>query len=261
MGGVFLITVDCFDEFVVAKRGRWRTSQGSDVIFLMGILSRRANQCYVQMMKRKILAMYCGGLDSAGALYRLLTDPEFEDADIHVHHMHVVNQENRAPAENEAVRKTLKIMSGDGYKPHVYTQSLHRYEFIRRDLAWNRDLSAFIAGNICVADPSITNVAMGRTRTDLEKGGEPFLERMERAQKIFKAVISLDESDASYIFPVVKMTKKDIWDMLPGPIRHATWACRRPVYDKDKRPFACGKCNSCKERAEITRYCPVRLEA
>lgn len=202
-------------------------------------------------MTETILCMYSGGLDSAGVLHRLLTVDEYVDFEVHVHHMHVVNRENRAPAEGEAVGRTLKLFAGDEYRPYRFTQSLHRYDFMRRDMVWDMDLCAFLAGNICAAAPSIRHVAMGRTATDVESGGEEFLKRMERAQAIFKAVISLDESEASYIFPVVDLTKAEIWEMLPATIREATWSCRRPVYDEERKPTPCGRCATCKERAAI----------
>lgn len=207
--------------------------------------------CYELGMNQKILAMYSGGLDSAGVLYRLLTDDAYADFEVHVHHMHVVNRENRAPAEGAAVAQTLKLMSGEGYRPYRFTQSLHRYDFMRKDMVWDMDLCAFVAGNICAADTTIKHVAMGRTRTDIESGGEYFGKRMERAQAIFKAVISLDESEASYIFPVVDLTKQEVWDLLPNALREASWSCRRPKYDDDRNPTPCSQCATCKERSEL----------
>ncbi len=204
-------------------------------------------------MKQKILSMYSGGLDSTGVLYRLLTDDEFADYEVHVHHMHVVNRENRAPAEGEAVFKILRLLSTDGHRPFKTTESLHRYDFMRKGMVWDMDLSAFMAGNICAADPLIKQVAMGRTKTDLEEGGEEFLQRMKRAQTVFKGVISLDDSDAEYIFPVVDMSKQDIWDMLPSDVREATWSCRTPIYDDKKQASPCDRCMACKGIAALRK--------
>lgn len=198
--------------------------------------------------------MFSGGLDSTGVLYRLLTADEFMDFDVHVHHMHVVNRENRAPAEGEAVFKLLRLFRGaDMYRGFQTTESLHRYDFMRKDMIWDMDLTAFMAGNICSADPLIQHVAMGRTKTDIESGGEKFLQRMERAQVIFKGVLSLEDTDASYIFPVLEMSKQDVWDMLPSAIREATWSCRTPIYDEQKTPSPCGQCMTCLEVAKLSK--------
>lgn len=231
-------------DFLASRLSGW------SIVLIWGIGSR-LEIVIGSGMKDKILAMYSGGLDSAGVLYRLLTDTQFAGYEVHVHHMHVVNRENRAPAEGTAVAQTLKLMTGEAYRPFKFTQSLHRYDFMRKGMVWDMDLSAFMAGNICAADPTIKHVAMGRTRTDVESGGEDFLKRMERAQTIFKAIISLDASNATYIFPAVDLTKAEIWEMLPAPIRQATWSCRRPVYDDDRKPSPCCACATCKERAEF----------
>lgn len=203
------------------------------------------------LMNQKILCMYSGGLDSAGVLYRLLTGDEFADYVIHVHHMHVITLENRAPAEDMAVRQTLKMMKGDGFRPFLYTRSLHRYDFMRQPMIWEMDLCAFMAGNICVADPAIRHVALGRTKTDIETGGQSFVKRTERAQTVFETIISLDDVDPGYIFPVLEMSKREVWDMLPVPIREATWSCRRPVYDAEKQPTACCTCPTCRKRSGV----------
>ena len=41
------------------------------------------------MEQQIILAMYSGGLDSLGMIYKLLTDPEYKDYVLHIHHVHV----------------------------------------------------------------------------------------------------------------------------------------------------------------------------
>ena len=51
--------------------------------------------------------MYSGGLDSLGMVYRLLTDPEYQDYDLHIHHVHNKNIENRHRAEDIMVQQAL----------------------------------------------------------------------------------------------------------------------------------------------------------
>ena len=57
--------------------------------------------------KSTILAMYSGGLDSLGMVYRLLTDPEYQDYNLHIHHVHNKNIENRHRAEDIMVQQAL----------------------------------------------------------------------------------------------------------------------------------------------------------
>lgn len=43
--------------------------------------------------------MFSGGLDSTYVLHKILTDQEYAEYDVHVHHMRLVNSEKRAAAE------------------------------------------------------------------------------------------------------------------------------------------------------------------
>ena len=47
------------------------------------------------MEQQVILAMYSGGLDSLGMVYKLLTEEQYKDYYIHIHHVHNKNVENR----------------------------------------------------------------------------------------------------------------------------------------------------------------------
>ena len=64
-------------------------------------------------------------------------------------------------------------------------------------------------------------------------------ERRIRANKILQAF-----TDAEKIFPVVDMTKREIYDMLPESLRDKFWSCRRPQYS-EKNIAPCGKCDTC----------------
>ncbi|MDO9632189.1 MAG: hypothetical protein Q7I92_09865, partial [Humidesulfovibrio sp.] len=129
-------------------------------------------------MNSIILCMYSGGLDSAGMLHVLLTRDEFKDFAIHVHHMHLVNPENRALVEHAVTLSALEHMRQSGYREFSYSESLHRYPAFNRQIIWDADLCAFMAGNICNSTPEIRYVALGRTKTDIEQAGHDFQGRM-----------------------------------------------------------------------------------
>jgi 7-cyano-7-deazaguanine synthase in queuosine biosynthesis len=77
---------------------------------------------------------------------------------------------------------------------------------------------------------------MGMQANDANQSLE---ERRVRANKIFTAF-----TDAEKIFPVLNMSKREIYDMLPDTIRNKFWSCRHPVY-KEKNITSCGKCDTC----------------
>jgi tRNA(Ile)-lysidine synthase TilS/MesJ len=66
-------------------------------------------------MEQQILAMYSGGLDSLGMVYKLLTDPEYRDYSVHVHHVHNKNVEQRNRAEAIAVDLAIAELKRLGF--------------------------------------------------------------------------------------------------------------------------------------------------
>lgn len=207
------------------------------------------------MNKPSILCMFSGGVDSTGVLHELLHNDKYQGFSLIVHHIHIWNRENRAMAELAAVQQILNFYKKEAKKQFLFTQNT----FDTRGFAplksnrfpMDMDVCAFVASQICAARPDIQHVAMGRTKTDVESGGENFRLRMQRAQAIFKSGLSLEQhKPAEYAFPVVDYTKEEIWNFLPDQVRQATWWCRRPVY-QDKIAKPCGQCNTCNEMATI----------
>lgn len=198
---------------------------------------------------KKILCMYSGGLDSLGALYRLLTDPAYREYELQVHHLHLHNRENRMVAEQQAIRDTLAYFQRHRYRPFLYTESRHNYVFLRKYFTYDTFWYAFMAANIMTADTTIHYVAVGRTKTDTENPSS--LNHAKRGHEIFHATLPLElRFSRSYIYPAAHMTKKEIWEMLPPDLRELAWSCRRPVH-KNGVPRPCGQCPTCREMETI----------
>jgi 7-cyano-7-deazaguanine synthase in queuosine biosynthesis len=63
--------------------------------------------------------------------------------------------------------------------------------------------------------------------------------RRKRADAILAAFTPVGK-----IYPVLDMTKREIYDSLPESLRDLFWSCRRPVYtEKNIQP--CKKCDTC----------------
>ncbi len=58
-------------------------------------------------MRERILCMYSGGVDSTAVVYKLLTELKYSSYDIHVHHISMINLENKHDAELSAVFNCL----------------------------------------------------------------------------------------------------------------------------------------------------------
>ncbi len=212
------------------------------------------------MNKHTILCMFSGGIDSSGVLHSLVTDPAFRDRELIVHHIILQNRENRAKAEMDSVTAIIKhYQEQHPERPFTYTQSVFNTmgfaPLQANRFPFDMDVCAFTAANIAVARKDVRQIAMGRTKTDVDSGGQNFQKRMERAQNVFRAVYSLEtETVPDYIFPVINMTKQAIWEMLPEPVQNASWYCRQPQYSEDGLAHPCKQCITCKEVQEFIEH-------
>mgnify|MGYP006277106767 CR=1 FL=1 len=182
--------------------------------------------------KSDVLLLFSGGLDSTGAFWKLMQDKR----NIHVYHLHLNNKEHRNEAEAIAVKSIVEYMKQFG--DFEYSESTHIYPTYRNSFIWDSDITSFMAGTVCQCLPWIKEIALGRTASDDEEV-RSMTERRERGNKILEALC-----DARKIYPVMDLTKKQIWDMLPQNLRTLIWSCRTPVY-KNNDILPCGKCITC----------------
>ena len=197
------------------------------------------------MEQQIILAMYSGGLDSLGMVYKLLTEPEYKNYVIHIHHVHQRNVENRHRAEAITVEMALKELERLGFG-FVYSESEITTQPYGNNFLYDTDSINFFAGYICSANPNIVKVAMGMQANDHNHSLE---ERRIRANKILSAFTAAEK-----IFPVLDMSKREIYDSLPDSLKNMFWSCRRPVYT-EKSIAPCLKCDTCvKLREQGVRY-------
>jgi 7-cyano-7-deazaguanine synthase in queuosine biosynthesis len=192
------------------------------------------------MEQQIILAMYSGGLDSLGMTYKLLTEDTYKDYAIHIHHVHQRNVENRDRAEAIVVPMVLKELKRLGYS-FIYSESEIGSQPYNGNFMYDTDSINFFAGYICSVNPNIMKVAMGMQASDHSQVLE---ERRVRANKILQAF-----TNAEKIYPVLEMSKREIYDSLPISLKNMFWSCRRPVYG-EKSIAPCLKCDTCAKLQE-----------
>ena len=179
--------------------------------------------------------MYSGGLDSLGMLYKLLTDPDYRDYKLHIHHVHQRNVEYRDRAEAIAVDLALKELKRLRFE-FEYSESQIASQPYGERFLYDSDSINFFAGYICSANPNIVEVALGMQANDSNHALE--LRRL-RADKILSAF-----TDVKKIYPVLDLTKREIYDSLPDSLKNLFWSCRNPVYT-EKNIAPCGLCDTC----------------
>ena len=179
--------------------------------------------------------MYSGGLDSLGMVHKLLTDPKYKDYKLHIHHVHNRNVEQRDRAEAVAVEIALAELEKLGFS-FIYSESEIASQPYNGKFMFDTDSMNFFAGYICSVNPDIELVAMGMQAND---DNQSLSQRRERADKILAAFTPVKK-----IYPVLDLTKREIYDSLPETLRNMFWSCRQPVY-AEKSIAPCGKCDTC----------------
>jgi tRNA(Ile)-lysidine synthase TilS/MesJ len=185
--------------------------------------------------------MYSGGLDSLGTVYKLLTDPQYKNYRLHLHHIHIKNVENRDRAENVAVRNTLKELERLGFS-FMYSESGIDSPMYNNQFMFDIDSINFFAGYICSLNPDIELIALGMNADDSQDAVE---EKRKRADAILAAFTSVKK-----IYPVLHMSKLEIFDTIPETLRTMFWSCRTPIYTEDMIKY-CGQCQTCSELRNI----------
>jgi 7-cyano-7-deazaguanine synthase in queuosine biosynthesis len=186
-------------------------------------------------MKHTILAMYSGGLDSLGMVYKLLTETEYADYGIHIHHVHNKNIENRYRAEAIAVEHATRELRRLGYE-FVYSESEIGTQSFDNHFMFDTDSMNFFAGYVASVNPDISKIAIGMQANDANHSLE---ERRVRANQILSAFTAAEK-----IYPVLDMSKREIYDMLPESLRDMFWSCRLPQYS-ETTISSCGRCRTC----------------
>ena len=179
--------------------------------------------------------MYSGGLDSLGMIYKLLTDKEYKDYVLHIHHIHNRNVEHRDRAEAIVVDRVLKELEKLGFS-FIYSESEIGSQPYNGQFMYDTDSINFFAGYICSVNSNIKKVALGMQANDHNHSLE---DRRKRANAILAAFTPVEK-----IYPVLEMSKREIYDGLPNSLRNMFWSCRQPVYN-EKSIAPCEKCDTC----------------
>lgn len=195
-------------------------------------------------MSKVMLVMFSGGLDSTGMLYHLLTSPEYESVNFHVHHVNIFNIEKRAAAESMAVKNILTYFNDKQYRKFSHSFSDIAFHVYNDKFLWDVDVIAFMSGYITSCISEIESIAIGATKGELDS--PTLVENQKRAKKILSSFTEVQK-----VYPVSHLSKKELYDMLPVDLRELTWSCRTPSYTDKGLPVKCGKCKPCKDLVSI----------
>lgn len=202
--------------------------------------------------EHKTLVMLSGGIDSTAALWYVLGHPEVYGA-IHVHHIHIQNEERRWEVEAMAVNAIYEYLKKHSPTPFVTSESVIGMPSFKGNFMWDIEAIGFTGGYMTSLDPSITKIVLGVTSTDWERSSIPdTVARSKATHNAFHRDAD-DHSGQVKVFPLKDMTKQQAYNSLPAELAQLTWSCRRPHFH-DGVFIECGVCKTCRgELRDIKR--------
>jgi len=191
--------------------------------------------------------MFSGGIDSTGMLYTLLTDKKYFDYDIHAHFIYMINRQNRYIAEAKAVELSLAWFKTNCRK-FEFTKNAMDFYFLTNRFSFDTDVINFVCSQIIVtSDYEYDYVSIGQTKTDFSQPSfNDQIVHFQLSQKLLDTMLLRFNKSIKKMYPLINMSKKQIWDMLPEELKKSTWSCRTPIL-KDNVYIACDKCKTCIE--------------
>jgi 7-cyano-7-deazaguanine synthase in queuosine biosynthesis len=206
-------------------------------------------------MKDKTIVLWSGGVDSTGALYKILK--EYDD-DVVAHHIHYKNYQNRWEIEKIAV-DTMTSWIRDNVRGFEYSESTFEIDlnFKGYDI-----MTAMYIGGIVIESEKRKDWKrkdIERYKLVLGDNAEDFNSYQWKTPiaQLLATISSLkhpqESQDIPYLWQIMATTtKQDIWNLLPDFLKENVWGCRIPK-QREGKWIGCGKCSTCKE-LEVIGY-------
>lgn len=192
------------------------------------------------------LVMFSGGLDSTAMLVKLLTDTTDQ---LRVHHVRMVNRQDRADAEQAAVERIVPWCL-DRYRPFRYSESALDFAALVA-IPIDYMAIAYVACQVAIDTPGCTRIAVGTLASDTDEA-----RRSAHQRRVFDTMYEcyrarkLGEEEVEWIYPIRPFGKAGIVSLLPPELLEFSWSCRTPI-----RTFsgfaACGFSKACRVRAGV----------
>ena len=200
------------------------------------------------MTKETLLIMLSGGLDSTYLLKKALTE---SDDDVLVHHVHLINPEERHRAEERAC-KEIRAYCAKTFRSFHYSESTVMRNQLKSFFGFDVMTAAFEAG---IASSNYT-VKTGKLVTKwmlgdcAEDAQSPLLQIPNRYDAIRGAALAgaWPETPPEFV-NFTGPPKKEILEYLGSDLASLCWTCRRPLRTSYGHRV-CGKCHTCQIVAE-----------
>ena len=211
------------------------------------VATRTADGLVLERRKPVTLVMFSGGVDSTYLLVKFLKET---DDEIIVHHVHLLNVEERHVVEARQCRAIVSYCRKH-YRPFRYTESAidHRgLAFFGFDMVTVGFEAGIVAHGFYLENKRrVTRWLAGHCE---EEGANP--ERLPHVLACVAANCFPGEPPEFHRHKAIR--KVDEYRYLDPDLRKLVWTCRTPV-KHEARFMECGACKTCQLMAEVRREC------
>lgn len=184
-----------------------------------------------------------GGQDSTFVLWDWLR--KNPDRTILVHHVNFYHPaENRLHEEKRAVRKILRWLKNEGLDNFIFQESEFAYGTLPyisvKDIQIVSVFTAMILRTSSFTSIDTLLLSWHKGEVDSQEINRGF-----RVKKVLEG-FEIDSSKIRFEFPIMDMTRQDMYDEMPLELFNMIHTCRKPLHGNP-----CGRCKTCLEMNEI----------
>lgn len=190
--------------------------------------------------------MWSGGIDSTYTLAKMLKETDHE---IHAHHIHLVNKENRAKAESDSINKLLRKLNC--IRSFNFSQSIISYPEYS-NIPFDMAIVCFEAGVLQkehAYNPNKTPFDKWTIGTHEDEGH--WQERWDVIHPCTKAACWPKQEPEFELQPMVQKYQ-EMKFLLSFGLLEDCWCCRHPSYSNNGEAKVCGECKACNEITDHT---------
>ncbi|MCP4469658.1 MAG: hypothetical protein GY815_03045 [Gammaproteobacteria bacterium] len=204
--------------------------------------------------KRVSLVMLSGGVDSVYSLFKILNEM---DDEILVHHMHLVNKENRHIIEAESCKQVMAYCR-QHFGDIPYTESTVDHSMFSV-FGFDSFIVSYMAGVVArnhaeQTGKRISRWIWGYCIEEQDSSDPAHYEQLENICAV--SSYPFEPPVRECISPI--LSKAGQADYMPEELVHASWSCRSPVWTA-QGPQECGVCHTCKVMIPIRDKYPERV--
>ena len=184
--------------------------------------------------------MWSGGLDSTALIWDYLT----RGYEVRAGYVAFRNNTWQTACELQSIDRMLPFLEKHRFK---FTGVIGWFKWnYAENIGLRRAHCIVLASFLAMLNEPFDEMAIAVVRDDRVAKAD-----ISAIQSVFKSMRPLMENDNKLAFPLLRASKRQLFDSLPLELAQRIWTCNNPK--KRRRHQPCGRCDRCKAYAELYR--------